>query len=85
MGGDGAGLPLGFGKVQSRPSLTRSATPGTRQCDSSSAHSCAFEMAEVTNLATAAAIDRGVHHSVILEFDISSYRTDAVQQSGEAT
>ena len=26
-----------------------------------------------------AAIDRVVHHSVILEFDIPSYRTDAAQ------
>ena len=31
-------------------------------------------------MATAAAIDRVVHHSVILEFDVSSYRTDAAQQ-----
>ena len=30
-------------------------------------------------LATAAAIDRIVHHSVILEFDVPSYRTDAAQ------
>ncbi len=28
-----------------------------------------------TDWATAAAIDRVVHHSVILEFDVSSYRT----------
>ena len=28
-------------------------------------------------MATAAAIDRVVHHSVILEFDVPSYRTDA--------
>ncbi|HZA22972.1 MAG TPA: ATP-binding protein [Dehalococcoidia bacterium] len=27
-------------------------------------------------MATAAAIDRVVHHSIILEFDVSSYRTD---------
>lgn len=27
-------------------------------------------------MATAAAIDRIVHHSVILEFDVPSYRTD---------
>ena len=27
-------------------------------------------------MATAAAIDRVVHHSVILEFDVPSYRTD---------
>ena len=30
-------------------------------------------------MATAAAIDRIVHHSVILEFDLPSYRTDAAQ------
>ena len=34
-------------------------------------------------MATAAAIDRVVHHSVILEFDVSSYRTDAAQQRGQ--
>ncbi len=31
-------------------------------------------------MATAAAIDRVVHHSVILEFDVPSYRTGAAQQ-----
>ena len=36
-------------------------------------------------MATAAAIDRVVHHSVILEFDVPSYRTSAAQQRGEAT
>ena len=35
-------------------------------------------------MATAAAIDRVVHHSVILEFDVPSYRTDAAQQRGHA-
>ena len=30
-------------------------------------------------MATAAAIDRIVHHSVILEFDVPSYRTNAAQ------
>ena len=30
-------------------------------------------------MATAAAIDRVVHHSVILEFDVPSYRTNAAQ------
>ena len=30
-------------------------------------------------MATAAAIDRIVHHSVILEFDLPSYRTNAAQ------
>ena len=34
-------------------------------------------------MATAAAIDRVVHHSVILEFDVPSYRTDVAQQRGE--
>ena len=33
---------------------------------------------------TAAAIDRVVHHSVILEFDAPGYRTDAAQQRGQA-
>ena len=31
-------------------------------------------------MATTAAIDRVVHHSVILEFDVPSYRTNAAQQ-----
>jgi DNA replication protein DnaC len=31
-------------------------------------------------MATAAAIDRIVHHSVILEFDVASYRTEAAQR-----
>ena len=35
-------------------------------------------------MATAAAIDRVIHHSVILEFDVPSYRTDAAQQRGQA-
>ena len=35
-------------------------------------------------MATAAAIDRVVHHAVILEFDVPSYRTDAVQQRGQS-
>ena len=34
-------------------------------------------------MATAAAIDRVVHHSVILEFDVPSYRTDAALQRGQ--
>ena len=33
-------------------------------------------------MATAAAIDRVVHHSVILEFDVPGYRTVAAQQRG---
>lgn len=32
-------------------------------------------------MATAAAIDRIVHHSVILEFDVASYRTEAAQRT----
>ena len=35
-------------------------------------------------MATAEAIDRVVHHSVILEFDVPSYRTNAAQQRGQA-
>ena len=31
-------------------------------------------------MAAAAAIDRVMHHSVILEFDVPSYRTNAAQQ-----
>ena len=34
-------------------------------------------------MATAAAIDRVVLHSVILEFDFPSHRSDAAQQRGE--
>ena len=34
-------------------------------------------------MATAAAIDRVVHHSVILEFDVPSYRTGVAQQGGQ--
>ena len=34
-------------------------------------------------MATAAAIDRVVHHSVILEFAVPSYRTDVAQQRGK--
>ena len=35
-------------------------------------------------MATAAAIDRVVHHSIILEFDVSGYRTDAARQRSQA-
>ena len=35
-------------------------------------------------MATAPAIDRVVHHSVILEFDVPSYRTIAAQRRGQA-
>ena len=34
-------------------------------------------------MATATAIDGVVHHPVILEFDVPSYRTDAAQQRGQ--
>jgi DNA replication protein DnaC len=34
-------------------------------------------------MATAAAIDRVVHHSVILEFNVHSYRTGAAEQNGK--
>ena len=34
-------------------------------------------------MVTAAAIDRVVHHAVILEFDAPGYRADAAQQRGE--
>ena len=35
-------------------------------------------------MTTAAAIDRVVHHSVILGFDVTRFRTNAAQQRGEA-
>ena len=35
-------------------------------------------------MTTAAAIDLAVHHSVILEFDVPSYRTNAAQQRVQA-
>lgn len=34
-------------------------------------------------MANAAAIDRVMHHSGIMEFDVPSYRTDAAQQRGQ--
>ena len=34
-------------------------------------------------MATAAAIDRVVHHSVILEFNVPSYRTIIAEQNGK--
>jgi DNA replication protein DnaC len=33
-------------------------------------------------MATAAAIDRLVHHAVLLEFDVSSYRTERAKRQG---
>ena len=38
----------------------------------------------VVAITSAAAIDRVVHHSVILEFDVPSYRTNAAQQRVQA-
>ena len=38
-----------------------------------------WEKVFANTMATAAAIDRIVHHSVILEFDLPSYRTNAAQ------
>ena len=35
-------------------------------------------------MATAAAIDQVLHHAVILEFDVPSYRTDAAQRRGQS-
>ena len=37
----------------------------------------------VNPMATAAAIDRVVHHSVILKFNVPSYRTGVAQQRGQ--
>ncbi len=42
-----------------------------------------WERSFANPMATAAAIDRVVHHSVILEFAVPSYRTDAAQQRGQ--
>jgi DNA replication protein DnaC len=36
-------------------------------------------------MATAAAIDRLVHHSVLLEFDVSSFRTEQAKRRGKGT
>ena len=46
-----------------------------------------WEKVYANPMATAAAIDRIVHHSVILEFDVPSYRTNAAQnrRTEEAT
>ena len=44
---------------------------------------CQWEHIFANPIATAAAIDRVVHHSVILEFDVSSYRTAVAQQRGQ--
>jgi hypothetical protein len=35
-------------------------------------------------MATAAAIDRLVHHSVLLEFDVPSFRTEQATRRGKA-
>ena len=39
--------------------------------------------ASARSLATAAAIGRAAHHSVILEFNVPSYRTGVAQQRGQ--
>ena len=39
-----------------------------------------WENVFVNQMATAAAIDKIVHHSVILEFDMPSYRTGEAQE-----
>ena len=36
-------------------------------------------------MATAAAIDRLVHHSVLLEFDVPSFRTEDAKRRGKTT
>ena len=48
IAGEGAGLALGFRKTSS-PSFSEARTPGSRQGDSSFAHSWAFEMADVAS------------------------------------
>ena len=42
-----------------------------------------WERISANPMATAAAIDRVVHHSVILEFDVPSYRTGVAQQRSQ--
>ena len=46
VGGEGAGLALGFCKTPTHP-FREARTPGSRQGDSSFAHSWVFEMADV--------------------------------------
>ena len=46
-------------------------------------HSFQWEHIFANPMATAAAIDRVVHHSVILEFDVPSYRTGVAQQRSQ--
>ena len=58
--------------------MTLSIPPIYRVKDSGNSHIFA------TPITTASAIDRVVHHSVILEFDVPGYRTDAAQQRGQA-
>ena len=43
-----------------------------------------WELIFANPMAAAATIDRVVRHSVILEFDVPSYRTNAAQQRGQA-
>ena len=42
-----------------------------------------WERLRQTPMATDAAIDRGVHRTIILEFDVPSYHTDEAQQRGQ--
>ena len=42
-----------------------------------------WERISANSMATAATIDRVSHHSVILEFDVSSCRIDVAQQHGQ--
>ena len=60
--------------------VTLSATPQGRRCDTFS------RMGDpcVRSVFIKAAIDRVMHRSVILEFDVPNYRTDAAQQQGQA-
>ena len=46
-------------------------------------HYFSWILRKVEPMATAAAIDRVVHHSVILEFDVPSYRTGVAQQRSQ--
>ena len=56
---------------------------GSSEIESCLAGHREWEKVFANPMATAAAIDRIVHHSVILEFDLPSYRT-AVAQNRQA-
>ena len=53
--------------------------PGSEWCCSSTLVFSAWENVFANPMAIAAAIDRIVHHSVIMEFNVPSYRTNAAQ------